>query len=64
MPVHYQIAGRGAVEISASVESGVRAGGLPPGTLLPPVRRLADELGVAPATVAKAYQALRQRGVV
>lgn len=64
MAVHYQISGRGAVEISASVESGVRAGALPPGTPLPPVRRLADDLGVAPATVAKAYQALRQRGVV
>jgi len=60
----YQIVGTTAVEISASVESGVRTGALLPGTPLPPVRVLADGLGVSAGTVAKAYQALRQRGVV
>jgi len=64
VPVRYQIVGGGAGEISASVEAGVRAGKLSPGTVLPPVRRLAEELGVAPATVAKAYQTLRHRGLV
>lgn len=46
------------------MESGVRTGALPLGTALPPVRVLAERLAVSPATVAKAYQALRQRGLV
>jgi DNA-binding transcriptional MocR family regulator len=61
---HYQIEGRSAAAISASVETGIRTGALPPGTALPPVRSLADELGVAPATVAAAYRQLRQRALV
>ncbi|MBE1487989.1 aminotransferase class I/II-fold pyridoxal phosphate-dependent enzyme [Plantactinospora soyae] len=64
MTAHYQITGTTAAEISANIETGVRLGELPAGAALPAVRALADQLGVAPGTVAKAYQGLRQRGVV
>ncbi|HYN97425.1 MAG TPA: aminotransferase class I/II-fold pyridoxal phosphate-dependent enzyme [Pilimelia sp.] len=64
MSAQYQVTGRTAAEISASVERGVRAGDLGPAAALPSVRALAATLGVSPATVAKAYQSLRQRGVL
>ncbi|AXG82319.1 aminotransferase class I/II-fold pyridoxal phosphate-dependent enzyme [Streptomyces paludis] len=60
----YRITGRGAAEISASVERAVGAGELVPGQLLPPMRELATELGVNPNTVAAAYRTLRERGVI
>jgi DNA-binding transcriptional MocR family regulator len=62
--VQYQIAGRTAAAIVASVEDGVRTGALRPGDLLPTVRGLASDLGVAANTAAAAYQQLRQRGVI
>jgi DNA-binding transcriptional MocR family regulator len=61
---HYQIAGATAAEIAASVEAGIRTAALPAGAALPAVRALAARLAVSPATVAKAYQALRQRGLI
>ncbi|MEU5874656.1 aminotransferase class I/II-fold pyridoxal phosphate-dependent enzyme [Glycomyces sp. NPDC047369] len=64
MSVQYQITGAAATEIAASVEAGVRSGELAPGRTLPPVRKLAADLGVAPGTVASAYRRLRERGVV
>jgi DNA-binding transcriptional MocR family regulator len=60
----YQAAGSNAASISASIERGVIAGDYAWGAALPPVRVLAETLRVSPATVAKAYQELRQRGVV
>ncbi|RKN19778.1 aminotransferase class I/II-fold pyridoxal phosphate-dependent enzyme [Micromonospora musae] len=64
MSARYQVTGATAVEISASIESGIRTAALPPGAALPPVRALAAELAVSPATVSRAYQELRQRGLV
>ncbi|MFI7359370.1 aminotransferase class I/II-fold pyridoxal phosphate-dependent enzyme [Streptomyces avidinii] len=60
----YRITGRGAADIAAAVEAGVASGALPPGSLLPPMRELAGDLGVNPNTVAAAYRTLRERGVI
>ncbi|MGW8062984.1 aminotransferase class I/II-fold pyridoxal phosphate-dependent enzyme [Streptomyces ziwulingensis] len=60
----YRFTGRGAAEISASIERAVGAGELEPGQPLPPMRELAERLGVNPNTVAAAYRTLRERGVI
>jgi DNA-binding transcriptional MocR family regulator len=60
----YQVSGDSAAEISASIETGVLQGLWVAGSALPSVRVLAGSLHVSPATVAKAYQELRQRGVI
>ncbi|MET9763348.1 aminotransferase class I/II-fold pyridoxal phosphate-dependent enzyme [Streptomyces sp. NPDC006372] len=60
----YPISGRRAADISASVERAVGTGALQPGQLLPPMRELAERLGVNPNTVAAAYRTLRERGVI
>jgi DNA-binding transcriptional MocR family regulator len=58
------ISGDSSVNIAASVESAVSGGKLTSGSLLPPVRTLAAQLHVSPATVAAAYRQLRDRGIV
>ncbi|WP_426569875.1 aminotransferase class I/II-fold pyridoxal phosphate-dependent enzyme [Streptomyces canus] len=60
----YRIKGRRAADISASIEQAVGAGALQPGQPLPPMRELAEQLGVNPNTVAAAYRTLRERGVI
>ncbi|WP_229069323.1 aminotransferase class I/II-fold pyridoxal phosphate-dependent enzyme [Actinoplanes sp. DH11] len=64
MPAQYQVSGESAAEISASIEAGVLRGDWVSGAALPSVRILAGALHVSPATVAKAYQELRQRGLI
>ncbi|MFI8193691.1 aminotransferase class I/II-fold pyridoxal phosphate-dependent enzyme [Streptomyces sp. NPDC085946] len=60
----YRISGRRAAEISADIEHAVGTGALRPGQPLPPMRELAERLGVNPNTVAAAYRTLRERGVI
>ncbi|MGH9185394.1 MAG: aminotransferase class I/II-fold pyridoxal phosphate-dependent enzyme [Acidimicrobiales bacterium] len=62
--VQYRVRGTTARAIATSVENGVRSGDLTPGTRLAPVRTLAAELAVSPATAAAAYRELRRRGLV
>jgi DNA-binding transcriptional MocR family regulator len=58
------LSGDTAVKIAASVEAAVSKGLLAAGERLPPVRDTASTLNVSPATVAAAYRALQQRGVI
>ena len=60
----YKLSGAGASEIASGVETAITAGLVSPGESLPPVRELAERLGVNPNTVAAAYRALRDRGTV
>jgi len=58
------IHGRSATEIADSVRDLIERARLRPGDPLPPVRSLADELGVNRNTVVAAYRQLTQAGVV
>ena len=64
MSAQYQVSGSSAASISASIEAGVRRGDWVWGDRLPAIRVLAYDLHVSPATVSKAYQELRQRGII
>ncbi|GAA3625104.1 aminotransferase class I/II-fold pyridoxal phosphate-dependent enzyme [Microbacterium awajiense] len=58
------ISGRSATEIAESLRALVERGTLAPGELLPPVRTLAESLGVNRNTVVAAYRQLAQAGVL
>jgi DNA-binding transcriptional MocR family regulator len=57
------IRGKTSAEISDSIRELVQQGALAPGDILPPMRELADILGVNRNTVAAAYQRLVQAGI-
>jgi DNA-binding transcriptional MocR family regulator len=59
-----EITGRSAADIAASVRALIERGVLLPGDALPPVRNLADDLGVNRNTAVAAYRQLTQAGVV
>jgi len=51
-------------QLKAALVEGVRAGTLVAGSRLPTVRSLADDLGIAPNTVARAYRELEADGFI
>jgi DNA-binding transcriptional MocR family regulator len=55
---------RGPRGIAGALARQIRQGELAPGDRLPTVRDVAAELGVSPATVSEAWQALRRAGLV
>lgn len=55
---------RGPRGIAGAIARQIRQGELAPGDRLPTVRDVASQLGVSPATVSAAWQALRRAGLV
>lgn len=55
---------RGPRGIAGAIARQIRQGDLSPGERLPTVRDVAAELGVSPATVSEAWQALRRAGLI
>ena len=51
-------------QLRVQLLSQVQSGELPPGARLPTVRRLADDLGIAPNTVARTYRELEASGII
>jgi len=63
MVVQTYLSGTTAVKIAASAEAAVATGKIAAGDRLPPVRDLAKQLNVNPATIAAAYRLLQDRGI-
>lgn len=63
MSQHYHPTGRTSRELVHEVERAFNRGEIVPGDRLPAVRKLAEQLGLSPATVASAYRELRRRGL-
>jgi GntR family transcriptional regulator len=51
-------------QIVSQIQEAIATGRLSPGDRLPPVRQLADDLGIAPGTVSRAYSLLEESGAV
>lgn len=51
-------------QLRAGLVDAMTTGELAPGQRLPTVRRLAEDLGIAPGTVARAYRELEASGVI
>jgi DNA-binding transcriptional regulator YhcF (GntR family) len=51
-------------QLADAIADRIRRGVLPPAVRLPTVRDLAEDLGLAPNTVAKAYRALEEAALV
>ncbi|WP_068250591.1 GntR family transcriptional regulator [Janibacter corallicola] len=51
-------------QLRSQILADISGGALAPGDRLPPVRRLASELGIAANTVARAYRELEEDGVL
>jgi DNA-binding transcriptional regulator YhcF (GntR family) len=51
-------------QLSAAIADRIRRGSLAPGRRLPTIRALAEDLELAPNTVAKAYRALEASGLI
>ena len=51
-------------QLRAQLLDAVRSGEIAPGAKLPTVRRLAEDLGLAPGTVARAYRELESSAIV
>lgn len=51
-------------QLRVQIRDRVRSGELAAGSRLPTVRRLANDLGIAPGTVARAYRELEADGVL
>jgi GntR family transcriptional regulator len=51
-------------QILLQIRAAIAAGTLASGASLPPIRQLAQDLDINPATVAKAYQMLEKDGII
>ena len=51
-------------QVRAQLEQAITMGAIKPGSRLPTVRQLANDLGLAPNTVARSYRALEDAGLI
>lgn len=51
-------------QVRSQIAAAIAVGGIKAGSQLPTVRQLASDLGLAPNTVARAYRALEEAGLV